>query len=199
MLNYVWGVMLVFSIVFSFFNGTTEEVGKAALSGAESAVTLSLSMLGMMCLWSGLMQIAENGGITKTLSKFFSPVFRRLFPEYKNNTKVLSAISSNVTANLLGLGNAATPLGLEAMKRMNENNKVKGTANNSMIMFVVLNTASLQLVPTTISVIRQSAGASVPMDITPCIWISSFFALMVGIILVKLFNSGSDLAQKKLI
>lgn len=187
LLNYIWAAMVLISIVFSFFNGTTQEVSQAVLQGAQKAVELVFSMLGMMCLWSGLMKIAEYGGMTKALSRVFNPVLSRLFPKYKHEPETMGAISSNVTANLLGLGNAATPLGLEAMKRMHKSEN-KPIANNSMIMFVVINTASIQLIPTTISVIRQSAGASVPMDIAPCIWISSAFALIVGVSAAKIME-----------
>lgn len=188
MMNYIWGLMVVLSVIISLFNGTTQQVSEAVLTGAQDAVELLITMLGMMCLWSGLMQIAEQGGLTRVLAKVFAPVLSKLFPAYKNDQKTSAAICSNVTANILGLGNAATPLGLEAMRRMNQSNKIPRVANNSMVMFVILNTASIQLIPTTISILRQSAGAAVPMDITPCIWISSVFALLVGVTMAKLFE-----------
>lgn len=187
-MNYIWGGIMVISVLLSLVNGTTKEVSDAFLSGAASAVELIVTMLGMMCLWSGIMNIAEQGGLTAILAKAFRPVLSKLFPQYKNDEKTSAAICSNVTANLLGLGNAATPLGLEAMRRMNEGNKNLHTANNSMVMFVIINTASIQLIPTTISIMRQSAGAQTPMDIAPCVWISSAFALAVGVTMAKILE-----------
>lgn len=188
MMNYIWGGMILISIIIAVISGNTDKLSDSVLSGAKSAVELIISMAGMMCLWSGLMNIAEQGGVTKTLAKIFSPVIKRLFPEYKADEKTSSAICSNITANLLGLGNAATPLGLRAIKRMNEANPNKTTANDSMVMFVVINTASIQLIPTTITILRSEAGATTPMDIAPCIWLSSAAALVVGIIMAKLFS-----------
>lgn len=188
MMNYIWGIMILLSVIIGIISGNANKLSDSVLSGAKSAVELIISMTGMMCLWSGLMNVAEQGGVTKSLARFFSPVLKRLFPEYKNDEKTSSAICSNVTANLLGLGNAATPLGLRAMKRMNEANPNKTVANNSMVMFVVINTASIQLIPTTITILRSEAGAAIPMDIVPCVWISSAVALIVGIIMAKLFS-----------
>lgn len=188
MLNYIWGAILLISIICGVFTGKTAQLSQGALNGAQEAIELLLTMCGMMCLWSGLMAIAERGGITALLAKIFSPVLGRLFPQYKEDEKACSAICSNVTANLLGLGNAATPLGIEAMRRMQLKNPEQERANDSMVMFVVLNTASIQLIPTTIAVLRQSHGAGAPFDILPCVWVSSVFALAVGITMAKLLQ-----------
>lgn len=190
MLNYIWGGIMVVSVVISFFMGTTGAVSDAIISGGKASIDLLITMLSMMCLWNGIMKIAEFGGITSILSRIFAPVLNKLFPNYKHDIETSSAICSNVTANLLGLGNAATPLGIEAMKRMQKANPQKDTANNSMIMFVVLNTASIQLVPTTIAILRDKAGAVSPMDIVTCVWISSLFALLVGITITRLLEKG---------
>ncbi|MDP4119471.1 MAG: nucleoside recognition domain-containing protein [Bacillota bacterium] len=188
MMNYIWGGIMLISIVCAVFTGRVEAVSQAALDGAKSAVDLLITMLGMMCLWTGLMNIAEQGGVTSMLAKILSPLLKRIFPEYAKDCKTMHAICSNVTANFLGLGNAATPLGLEAMRRMEENNPNKGVANNSMVMFVVLNTASIQLIPTFISVLRKSYGSASPLDILPCIWLSSIFGLFIGILTAKLLE-----------
>lgn len=188
MLNYIWGAILLISIICGVFTGKTAQLSQGALNGAQEAIELLLTMCGMMCLWSGLMAIAERGGITSLLAKAFSPVLKGLFPQYKDDKKACSAICSNVTANLLGLGNAATPLGIEAMHRMQLKNPEQERANDSMVMFVVLNTASIQLIPTTIAVLRQSHGAGAPFDILPCVWVSSVFALAIGITMAKLLQ-----------
>lgn len=185
MINYIWCTILIISIVFGFVSGNIANVSDAALSGAADAVTLLFSMLGMMAFWSGFMKIAEKGGLTQSLAKVFSPLLSKLMPKYKNNEEVKSAVSTNVTANLLGLGNAATPLGLEAMRRMHQDSADKKSANNSMVVFVVLNTASIQLIPTTVAILRKTYGSETPMDILPCVWISSAAALIAGITTAK--------------
>lgn len=195
-MNYIWGAILVISVVCGIINGKTAQLSAAALDGAKDALELLFTMCGMMCLWSGLMNIAERGGLTAVLARVFSPVLRLLFPEYKDDKETSGAICSNVTANLLGLGNAATPLGIEAMRRMQMKNPENEQANNGMIMFVVINTASLQLVPTTIAILRQKYGSPAPLDILPCIWLSSVFALLVGVTAAKLLEGRSRKKQR---
>lgn len=196
MMNYIWGAIMVISVVCGIINGKTAQLSAAALDGAKDALELLFTMCGMMCLWSGLMNIAERGGLTAVLARAFSPVLRLLFPEYKDDRETSGAICSNVTANLLGLGNAATPLGIEAMRRMQMKNPQNEQANNSMVMFVVINTASIQLVPTTIAILRQKYGSAAPLDILPCIWLSSVFALLVGITAAKLLEGRSRRKQR---
>lgn len=185
MLGYIWGFMLIMSFVCSAFTNRMSELTSAALSGATEAVELILSLLGAMAFWSGLMRIADRGGLTRLLSRLFSPLLRILFPEYKPKSPALKAICANMAANLLGLGNAATPFGIAAMKEMQKENKTPERANGSMAMFVVLNTASIQLIPTTIAAMRAAAGSESPFDITAAVWIVSVLSLLVGIIAVK--------------
>lgn len=196
MMNYIWGAILLISVICGIINGKTAELSAAALDGAKDAIELLLTMCGMMCLWSGLMGIAEQGGLTAVLARVFSPVLKLLFPDYKNDKETSGAICSNVTANLLGLGNAATPLGIEAMRRMQVKNPQNETANNSMVMFVVINTASIQLIPTTIAVLRQKYGSASALDILPCVWVSSIFALAVGITAAKLLQARRKKAKE---
>lgn len=191
MLNYIWGAMMIISVVCGAINGKLADVSQAALDGAAQAVELLITMLGMMCFWSGLMNISDAGGATKLLSKVLSPILSRLFPDYDEGGSTLQAICANITANFLGLGNSATPLGLRAMKEMQKHNKSKLTADNSMIRFVVLNTASIQLVPTFVSVIRKSYGAQSPLDILPCVLVSSAVGVVVGLSACFMFERGS--------
>lgn len=188
MMNYVWAGMMLISIVCAAATGRLQQVSDAVLSGASSAIELVLAMTGMMCLWTGLMKIADMGGLTSILARVFSPVMRRLFPKYKKDSPAVKAICMNITANLLGLGNAATPLGIAAMKEMSKQNLHPGEADNSMVMFVVLNTASIQLIPTTIGVLRAKFGAAQPFDILPATWLASLSALTVGIIVAKILE-----------
>lgn len=188
MLNYIWGAMLVISFMCALCTGRMSELSQAALNGAGDAVQLLISMAGVMCLWTGLMKIADMGGLTAILSKLFAPVLSKLMPDYEKGSSAQKAVCANIAANLLGLGNAATPFGIAAMKEMEKTNKTPGVANKSMIMFVVLNTASIQLIPTTISALRSAAGSGSPMDILPCIWVVSVLSLLVGIIAAKCFE-----------
>lgn len=187
-MNYIWGSLILISIICAIITGRMPQLSDSILVGAQDAVTLSISMLGMMCLWTGLMKIAERSGITGVISRFFSPIISKLFPDYEKDSAAAKAICMNITANLLGLGNAATPMGIVAMKEMAKESKLKNTANNSMIMFVVINTASIQLIPTLLTILRQKHGANSPFDILPAIWITSIVALVVGIISAKILE-----------
>ncbi|HIS68428.1 MAG TPA: spore maturation protein A [Candidatus Gallacutalibacter stercoravium] len=193
MMNYIWGALILISIVCAACTGHMQQLSDAVLTGAGDAVELVVSLLGMMCLWSGLMKIADAGGLTALLAKALSPVMRRLFPDYPAESPAIRAICMNITANLLGLGNAATPMGIAAMKEMEKSNPQKGTANNSMVMFVVINTASLQLFPTMMIVQRARHGAASPFDILPAVWIVSVLALLVGVLTAKALESKSAL------
>lgn len=179
---------MLISVVCAAITGRMQQLSDAILSGAGDAIELVISMLGMMCLWTGLMKIADRGGITTLLSRLFSPLLKRLFPEYKPQSPAGKAICMNITANLLGLGNAATPMGIAAMKEMQKENPRPDTANNSMAMFVVINTASLQLIPTTVAILRARYGSATPFDVVPAIWLTSIVALLVGIVMAKVLE-----------
>ena len=185
MLNYIWSVIILVSVICAMLTGNIEALSSSILNGASDATNLIISMAGMMSLWSGLLKIADNGGLTSILSKFFRPILKRLFKDYPENSPAMRAICMNITANILGLGNAATPFGISAMKEMNKSNKTPGSANNSMVTFVVMNTASIQLIPTMISILRQKYNSASPFEVVPAIWIASSAALIVGIILTK--------------
>ena len=188
MLNYIWAFMVLTSVFCAIVTNRIEYLSTSILSGAEDSVSLVISMLGMMSLWSGFMKIAEKSGLTSFLSKFFSPVLKFLFPEYSVNSTAANAICMNIIANFLGLGNAATPFGVIAMKEMNKTNKKPCTVNSSMAMFVVINTASLQLIPTFLSVLRQKHGSQAPFSILPSLWITSTISIIVGIISCKILE-----------
>lgn len=188
MLNYIWAAMVVLGFFCAAVTGRMEELSTAALSGAQKAVELTISMTGMMCLWTGMMKIAEAAGITEALSRAFSPILQFLFPKYPKGSPVCQAISMNMAANLLGLGNAATPLGIAAMKEMTKYSSNPGEADSAMVMFVVINTASIQLIPATIGALRAAYGAASPFDILPAVWLASAVSLLGGIIVVKLIE-----------
>lgn len=188
MMNYIWGALIIISIICSIITGRVGELSDSIFNGASDSISLVISILGMMCLWTGLLKIAEKGGLTAIIAKLFSPLMKLLFPEYKQDSKACHAICMNITANLLGLGNAATPMGIAAMKEMQKQNTDKKTANNSMAMFVVINTASIQLVPTLMATLRQKHGSVIPLDILPAVWLNSLVTLIVGILMAKLLE-----------
>ncbi len=172
--------MILISFVFSLINGTTRELSSAVLQGAADAVSFCIKLLGTVCLWNGLMEIAKRSGLTKKIEKLLSPLLKLLFPRY-SKTDAVSPIASNITANLLGLGNAATPLGIEAMQRMKNHGKTS-VADSEMIRFVVINSAALTLIPTTVAALRQEMGSTQPMSVMPVIWLSGLLSLVAGLI-----------------
>ena len=174
--------MLIVSAVFGAFTGNMPRVGEAALNSCVEAVDLFLYLLGGMCMWGGLMRVAEKAKLTDSLSALFRPFLKRLFKGLDMNGKAFHAICMNITANLLGLGNAATPLGLEAMRRLEQEEKPGDTTSRNMIIFIVLNTASITLIPTTAASIRLKHGSDAPMEIFPCVLITSICALAAGLI-----------------
>lgn len=181
MMNWIWAILIAISVFCGIINGRIAEVSKAALSGSGEAVALFIMLLGVICLWNGIMKIADGAGITKSLGKLLSPVLRLLFPKINPNGEGAKAISMNIAANLMGLGNAATPLGLAAMKELEKQSPKKGVATNAMVTFVVLNTASLQIIPTTIAVLRSGTGSKNPFEIMPAIWVTSIISLIAAL------------------
>ena len=165
-----------------------ENLSKSILDGADSSIRLVISMAGVMCLWTGIMKIADRSGMTEKISKAMSPLLSKIMPEYSPDSPAMKAVSANITANILGLGNAATPFGIAAMREMQKTNKLGSLPNNSMIMFVVINTASLQLIPTTVAALRQAAGSTAPYEVLPHIWVTSVLTLVSGIVLAKIFE-----------
>ena len=190
-MSYIWLGMVAVSFVCALCGNHMEQLSKAVLDGADKAVELVISMAGVMSLWTGIMKIADRGGLTAIISKLLSPILSKLMPDYDSDSAAMKAVSANITANILGLGNAATPFGIAAMKEMQKTNKNVSSPNNSMIIFVIINTASIQLIPTTIAALRQAAGSTMPYSILPYIWITSVLTLISGIVIAKLFNVSS--------
>lgn len=191
LLNYIWTAMILFSVICAAATGRMAELSASVLNGAGGAVTLVISLTGMMCAWTGLMKIAESAGITRLLSRALSPLMRRLFPSCEKDGPAVRAMCMNITANLLGLGNAATPLGIAAMKELKKTSPSQ-TASNAMVTFVVLNTASIQLIPTFMATLRSQYGSVSPFDILPAVWATSFGAVFVGIAAAKLLEGRPD-------
>ena len=191
MLNIIWPLFLIISFVYAIFNGRLEQVNTSVFEGTKSAVELCITLLGTMCLWNGIMKIACKTSIVKKLTKVLAPIMKKLFPDIKRQDKVHEEISMNIIANIMGLGNAATPLGLKAMKSLQKVNNDKKRLSNSMAIFIVLNTASIQLIPTTVIAIRSSLKSNNPTAMIVPIWIATIFAAISAIgsakILMKKF------------
>ena len=183
---WIWTGMVVLSLIFGILSGNLDEVANAAMAGAQSAIDLSVSMAGMLCLWSGIMEIMNVCGLSRGLARAFRPLLRRLLPDASRDEETLAAVSANVSANLLGLGNAATPLGIRAARRMAR--RCEGVASDELSLLVVLNTASIQLLPTTIASVRAAAGCRTPFDILPAVWFSSVLSVTVGLLTVRLLS-----------
>ena len=186
MLNIVWPFFIIISFSFAILSGNFENLNSSIFEGANDAVTLSINLLGSLCLWSGIMQIASDSSLVKKLSKLLSPILNFLFPSLITNNKIKKEISMNIIANILGLGNAATPLGLKAMESMQKENPKKDTLSNPMMMFIVINTASIQLIPTTVIAIRNSLNSQNPTSIIFPTWIATILAAISGIFVTKL-------------
>ncbi|NLY42738.1 MAG: nucleoside recognition protein [Clostridiaceae bacterium] len=194
MLNYIWAAMILIAFTVAAFMGRIEQTTQAALDSAGAAVEMSIGLLGVMCLWTGIMNVAEKSGLVNKISKAIRPVIRFLFPEIPSDSPAAGAIVLNMVANILGLGNAATPLGLKAIKELQKLNRYKDTASNAMCMFVVINTASLQLIPATVIAIRASAGSANPFEIIVPVWFSCICTLIVGISAAKVLQkTGNNL------
>ncbi len=185
---WVWTGMVTLSLVFGLLSGSLDAVANAALEGARSAIELSLAMAGVLCLWSGVMEIMNACGLSAGLARLFRPLLRRLLPKASKDPETLAAVSANVSANLLGLGNAATPLGIRAARRMAKG--CGGVASDELCLLVVLNTASIQLIPATIASVRAAAGCKTPFDILPAVWLASVLSVAAGLTAARLLSHG---------
>lgn len=187
MMNYLLPVMVVFSLFCAIATGKISELSGAVINGGADAISLAIKLTGVICLWNGLTAIAQKSGLTALICKLFSPLLRLIFPKLKDK-KAKEAIAMNITANFLGLGNAATPLGLEAMKRLQEINPTPEKATNDMARFVVINSAAIHLVPTTIALLRSEHGSSAPMEILLPALTTSVIALSTGLFMTNIFK-----------
>ena len=217
MMKWVFCILILSSIIFAIISGDISAISEAALRESNNAVTLAISLAGVICLWSGIMRVAQKAGITELLAAAFRPVLSRLFKGIDAKGRAMQFIVLNLTANLLGLGNASTPFGIAAMKALEEEENVNEAigkevglcpttrrnseqsercsevASDNMVLFVVMNTASLQLIPTTVAALRLKNGSADPMEILPAVWLTSAVTLIVVIAVTKIlsrFKSG---------
>lgn len=188
MINFLWSGMILVSFVFAILGGNAESVNRGLIDGAQTAVDMSIGLLGMMCFWTGLLEIAKRAGLTEKLAKVMSPLMQLLFPEIKKDSPAVSAMLMNMVANFLGLSNAATPLGLKAMAELDKENKKRKRASDAMCLFVVINTASITLIPTTVIALRASNGSQDAFSVIIPVWICSIISITVGIIAAKIMK-----------
>lgn len=178
--------MVFLSVLYAMANSTMDAVTAGALDGAAAAVQLCISMTGAICLWSGILEVMRRSGLAALLERLLRPALRFLYPSFARDEDVLGSIAANVSANLLGLGNAATPPGIRAAQLMSR--KSPGTASNELCMLVVCNTASIQLLPTTAASLRAAAGCATPFDILPAVWLASALSVTAGICAAKILE-----------
>lgn len=187
LMSWIWIGMVLISTVAALVLGRGAQLTAGALEGAQSGVMLALSMAGAICLWSGVGKVMEIAGVTGLLSRLLRPVLGRLFPGTRTDAELEGCLSGNICANLLGLGNAATPMGIRAARRMAKAG-TPGVASDQLCRLVVLNTASIQLIPTTVAAVRLAAGCHTPFDILPAVWLTSICAAVVGLGCCRIFS-----------
>lgn len=190
MLNKIWPAMIIISVIFGFFNGRITEVNEAIFTSFEDTINMGISFLGVMCFWSGMIKILENTRILGKIQKILRPFIDKFFTGESEEAKKL--ISLNMVSNMLGIGNAATPIGIEAMKELDKTNNKK-TLSTGMTMFILLNTLSIQIIPTTIISVRASLGSEKAGSIILPVWITSIMAfLIIMLIGSKIFKKEKD-------
>lgn len=181
-MSVIWTFLMLISLVCSVLTGSGSALASAALQGAQAGITLSLSMAGAVCLWTGVSRLMETVGITDALARLLRPLLGKLFPGTVQDAALARDVSANVCANFLGLGNAATPMGIAAVKRM-KNKQNPELATNEMCRLIVLNTASIQLIPTNVAAVRSALGCGTPFDLLPAVWITSLCSAGLGVTL----------------
>ena len=177
-MNYIWPIMILVSLFIAFATGKADETMTSAFDGAKNSVTTMLTLAPLMCFWSGIMNVAQKSGIINAIKKLLAPIIDRLFKNEDERAK--GFITMNICANMLGMGNAATPMGIAAIRRMKKPDH-PGLATDEMCRLVVLNTASIQLIPTNVAAIRSSLGCATPFDILPAVWITSLLSAGLGV------------------
>ena len=181
LMSYVWTGMIALSLLSALFLDRGSQLSAAVTQGAQSGVTLVISLAGSLCLWSGVGKLMEKSGATAKLSQLLRPLLGKLFPSTRTDPQLAGSLSANICANFLGLGNAATPMGIQAAQRLALQSR-NGTATDELCRLIVLNTASIQLIPATVAAVRVSLGCLTPFDILPAVWVTSLCSAGFGLI-----------------
>lgn len=198
MLNIIWPIFILISFLYAIISGNMDNTTQAIFESAENSVELTITFFATICMWNGIMEIAKRTTFVEKLTRLLKPLINFLFPDCKNNEKAKEEISMNMVANILGLGNAATPLGLKAMRTLQKDNPKKDTISNSMAMFIVINTASIQIIPTTVIAIRSSLNSNNPTQIILPVWIATISAAFAVIAATKIFIKVDEKANKSM-
>lgn len=180
-MSWIWLGIIGISVVAAMVTGQGDSLAAAVPQGAQAGVTLAISMAGSICLWCGVGKLMEQAGLTRILSRLLSPLLGRIFPSYRTDAHLAGSLSANVCANFLGLGNAATPMGIQAAKRLSGYTS-EGNAGDELCRLIVLNTASIQLIPANVAAIRTALGCSTPFDILPAVWVTSLCSAGCGLL-----------------
>ncbi len=183
----IFGILCVISFGFGLYSDNLDKIGNAVVESAGGAVELTVSLVGIMCLWNGIMSVAKESGFIDRMARIMSPILKFLFPDSYKKKNGIGEIAASISANIFGIGNAATPLALKAMEKMQENNSDKTKATDDMIMFTVLGTASFDFFPTTLIALRKAANSANPFEIIVPVWICSFFTALFAVLLVKIY------------
>ena len=186
-MSYIFTGILLVSIMFSAITGRGSQLAAAVASGADAGIKLAISMAGSICLWSGVGKLMERIGLTQVLSRLLHPLLIRLFPGTKTDPLLAGDLSANICANILGMGNAATPMGIRAVRRMVDPQRPR-VATDQMCRLIVLNTASIQLIPVSVAAIRSSLGCATPFDILPAVWVTSLCSAALGLLAAIVFG-----------
>lgn len=180
LMSYIWTAMIALSLLAAVVTGRGGELASAVSQGAQAGITLVISLAGSICLWTGVGRLMEKAGVTGALSRLLKPLLGRLFPSSRQDPQLAGSLSANVCANFLGLGNAATPMGIQAAQRLAHRSR-DGMATDELCRLIVLNTASIQLIPATVAAVRSSLGCSSPFDILPAVWVTSLCSAGLGV------------------
>ena len=186
-MSWIWTGLIAVSILSAIILGRGDALAAAVPQGAQAGITLAISMAGSICLWTGVGKLMETAGFTALLSRLLMPILKRLFPACRKDHQLSGFLSANICANFLGLGNAATPMGIQAAQRLAAYSK-NGTATNELCRLIVLNTASIQLIPANVAAVRVSLGCATPFDILPAVWISSICSVSAGLLMARLLE-----------
>lgn len=179
-MSWIWTMILAVSVIGALLLGNGEALAAAVPQGAQAGITLAISMAGSVCLWTGVGKLMEHAGFTRLLARLLSPVLGRIFPSFRSDPKLAGSLSANVCANILGLGNAATPMGIQAAQRLAVHGK-KEIAGDELCRLIVLNTASIQLIPANVAAVRAGLGCASPFDILPAVWLTSICSAGLGL------------------
>lgn len=193
LMSRVLALLTALALLFGLLTGRLPQVSQATVSGAEEAVRLLLRIGGTLCLWNGLMEVMTRSGLAGRVARWLTPLIRLLFGSYADDPAARSAIAQNMAANLLGLGSAATPAGLRAAKRLRDLSAAQGRPPHGVFLLIVLNTASLQLLPTTVAALRAGLGSPQPYDILPAVWVTSALSVTAGVVAARLLRGGGRL------